>query len=165
MGDVRMIKNAYLCISFIFLINIMNAQNVNECSDYISDELCLRYTASGYQEVVNGNHSKAINDSRKIANITAQSELSRMVNSAVTRVVEVMCDENDNYLERSYDTTLISSYMIFNGMKTICQSEPKLIGNMYVTYVTKEISFDNISDMMSFKNNNDKQKFRELITK
>lgn len=165
MGDVGIIKNAYLCISFFFLINIMNAQNVNECSDYVSDELCLRYTASGYQEIVGGNHSKAINESRKIANITAQSELSKMVNSAVTRVVEVMSNENDNFIEVSYDTTLISSYMIFHGMKTICRSEPKLIGNMYVTYITKEISFDNISDMMSFKNDNDKQKFRELITK
>lgn len=165
MGDVGMIKNAYLCISFIFLINIMNAQNVNECSDYVSDELCLRYTASGYQEIVGGNHSKAINESRKIANITAQSELSKMVKTVVTHVAEVMSEGNGYYSEMTFDTTLVSSYMIFNGMKTVCQSETKLIGNAYVTYITKEISFDNISDMMSFKNDNDKQKFRELITK
>ena len=40
MGDVRMIKNAYLCISFIFLINIMNAQ-IDEVEKSLSfiDEL------------------------------------------------------------------------------------------------------------------------------
>ena len=30
MGDVGIIKNAYLCISFFFLINIMNAQSEGE---------------------------------------------------------------------------------------------------------------------------------------
>ena len=100
-----------------------------------------------------------------MANITAESELSKMINTAVTRVVEQMSEENDYYSDMYSDTTLISTYKIFKGMRTICQSEPKLIGNMYVTYITKEISFDNISDMMSFKNDNDKQKFRKLITK
>lgn len=165
MGDNRKMKNIYICTLFLFLMNVVYSQNVTECSGYVSDDMYLRYTASGYQEVVGGNHSKAINESRKIANITAESELSKMVNSAVTRVVEVMSNEYDNFLECFSDTTLVSSYMIFNGMKTICQSETKLIGNTYVTYITKEISFDNISDMMGFENEIDKRKFRRLITK
>ncbi len=156
-------KNIYLCILSFFLINVIKAQDVN-CTDYKFDDVYLRYTASGYQEVVNGNHSKAINESRKIANITAESELAQMVNSAVTRVVTVMSEETDYYSNVSADTTLVSSYMIFKGMRTICQSETKLIDNMYVTYVTKEISFDNISDMMTFKNENDKRKFRDLLS-
>ena len=165
MGDVGIIKNAYLCISFFFLINIMNAQDVNECSDYVSDELCLRYTASGYQEVVGGNHSKAINESRKMANISAESELAKMVNSAVTRVAERMTSEGDAYSEMYIDTTLVSTYKYFHGIKTVCQSETKLNGNMYVTYITKEISMDKISDMFYFSSNEDKQKFRKLLEK
>ena len=165
MGDDRMMKKFYLCILLLCSMNVINAQSIEECSDYVSDEKYLRYTASGYQEVVNGNHSKAINESRKIANIIAESELAKMVNSAVTRVVDVMTDEIYGFSEMSSDTTLISSYMTFKGMKTVCQSKTKLIGNTYVTYITKEISFDNISDMMNFKNDDDKYKFRELIAK
>ncbi len=165
MGDIRMMKNLYLCISFVFFINVVSSQNINECMDYASDDMCLRYTASGYQEIVSGNHSKAINESRKIANIIAESELAKMVNSAVTRVVEVMSVNNDYYSKMISDTTMVSTYMVFKGMKTVCQSETKLIGKTYVTYITKEISFDNISDMMSFVNENDRKKFRKLISK
>lgn len=163
MGDNRKMKNTYLCILFLFLMNMACAQNKAECSGYVSDDVYLRYTASGYQDVVNGNHSKAMNESRKIANIVAESELAKMVKSAVTQFAEVMSVKSDYYSEIVSDTTLVSSYMMFKGMKTICQSETKLIGNTYVTYITKEISYDNISDMMSFKNEKDRQEFIKLI--
>lgn len=136
-----------------------------DCSGYKSDNMYFRYTAMGSQEVIYGNHSKAINESRKMANISAESELAKMVNSAVNRVAERMTSEGESYSEMYIDTTLVSTYKYFNGIKTVCQSETKLIGNMYVTYITKEISMDNISDMFYFRDDDNKQKFRKLLEK
>lgn len=160
-----MMKNIYLCILCLCFMNVLNAQKNNECSGLVSDASCFRYTASGYQEVINGNHSKAINESRKIANILAESELSKIVNSAVSNVVEKMTLENDSYAEKIVDTSLVSSYKMFSGMKTICQSKTELINNVYVTHVTKEISIDNISDMLEFNNEEEKKEFKKLIVK
>lgn len=48
-------------------------------------------------------------------------------------------------------------------MKTVYQSETKLIDNTYVTYITKEISYDVISDM--FDNDDDKLIYKTLLEK
>lgn len=154
-------KKIYTLILLISMMSVSYAQK-NECSGFVSDAGYFRYTASGYQEVINGNHSKAINESRKIANIIAESELAKMIKSAVTRVVEVMSEENIGYSEKIIDTTLVSSYNVFHEMKTICQSETKFIDNMYVTYVTKEISIEHIGDVLC---KDDKKKKKELINK
>ena len=145
----------------MFFVNILNAQN--NCAELMSDNMYLRYTAVGCQEVVNNNHSKAINESRKIANIIAENELAKMVSSKVTQVTEQMTLDSDFYMEKHIDTTLVSSYKLFTGMKTICQSETKLVGKTYFTYVTKEISFDNIGDMLFQDDEKTKNKFRKLL--
>lgn len=157
-------KKIHLCILYLLFVNVIFAQD-KDCSGFFSDDTCLRYTASGCQKIINGNYSKARNESQKMANITAESELSKMINTAVTRVVEQMSEENDYYSDMYSDTTLISTYKIFKGMRTICQSESKQVDGSYVTYITKEISLDNISDMFYFENEHDKQKFRELLEK
>lgn len=144
--------------------DVLNAQK-NDCSAYKSDDMYLRYTAVGCQEVVNGNHSKAINESRKIANIIAEIELSKMVNSTVSMISEQMTLGSRDYLEKYVDTVLVSSYKVFNGMKTVCQSETKLVDKTYYTYVTKEISFDNVSEMLFFEDEKTKKEFRKLIKK
>lgn len=157
-------KKLYICILFLFMVDVIAAQD-NDCSEYKSDNAFFRYTAYGCQEVLFGNHSKAINESRKMANICAECELAKMVNSAVTRVAERMTSEGDAYSEIYIDTSLVSTYKYISGIKTVCQSETKLIGNMYVTYITKEISIDNISDMFYFRDDDNKQKFRKLLEK
>ena len=157
-------KKIYICISILFLTNILNAQK-NECYKYVSDNSFLRYTAVGCQEVVNGNHSKAINESRKIANIIAENELAKMVNSKVTMVSEQMSLNGVDYLEKYADTTLVSSYKVFKGMKTVCQSKTELVGKTYYTYVTKEISVENIGDMLFFNDEKTKTEFRKLMEK
>ena len=144
--------------------DVLNAQK-NDCSAYKSDDMYLGYTAVGCQEVVNGNHSKAINESRKIANIIAEIELSKMVNSTVSMISEQMTLGSRDYLEKYVDTVLVSSYKVFNGMKTVCQSETKLVDKTYYTYVTKEISFDNVSEMLFFEDEKTKKEFRKLIKK
>ena len=157
-------KKVYICLLILLFANVLNAQK-NDCSAYKSDDMYLRYTAVGCQEVVNGNHSKAINESRKIANIIAEIELSKMVNSTVSMVSEQMTLGGGDYLEKYVDTVLVSSYKVFNGMKTVCQSETKLIDKTYYTYVTKEISLDNISEMLFFEDEKTKKEFRKLIKK
>lgn len=156
-------KNLYLCTMMLCFMNVLCAQYNNECSGFESDDNYFRYTASGFQTIIGGNHSKAINESRKMANIIASSELARMINSNVTRVIMQMSVETDTYMDKYSDTILVSTYKFFSGMKTVCQSETKLIDNMYVTYITKEISMDNISDMLQFENDKEKQKFRRLL--
>lgn len=158
-----MMKNIYLCILCLCFMNVLNAQKNNECSGLVSDASCFRYTASGYQEVINGNHSKAINESRKIANILAESELSKMVKTAISGAIEQMISKTDYYYsERIVDTSLVSSCEVFSGMKTICQSKTELINNAYVTHVTKEISIDNIGDVLGF-DNEEKKEFKKLL--
>ena len=144
------------------MMNIICAQDNDECLGFVSDGTCLRYTASGYQNVINGNHSKAINESRKMANISAECELSKMINSLVTRLAERLTKNDTYHAELIIDTTLVSSYKVFNGMKTICQSETKLINNAYVTYVTKEISIDNIGDIFYFDDKT-KEEFKKIM--
>lgn len=161
----REMKKICIYILFLLITNMINAQN-NDCSKYHSDNHYYRYTASGYQDVINGNHSKAKNESYKMANITAISELSKMVSAMVTRVIETMTLEYDaSYYDIYSDTALISTYKVFQNIKTICRSETKLVGNTYITYVTKEISLDNISNMFQFNNDIDKQRFRKLLEK
>lgn len=147
--------NKIVCIMLMLCVNMLNAQNDN-CSGYKSDDMFLRYTAVGCQEVVNGNHSKAINESRKIAHIVAENELAKMVNSMVTQVSEQMMFESGIDGDKYIDTTLVSSYNVFKGMKTVCQSETKLVDKTYFTYVTKEISLYDISEILF--SNEDKNK-------
>lgn len=154
-------KKLYFFVLIFFSVNILSAQN--DCVGLVSDNTCLRYTAVGCQEVVNNNHSKAINESRKIANIIAENELAKMIGAMVTQVSEQMTLKSDGYMEKLIDTTLVSSCKIFTGMKTICQSETKLVGNTYFTYVTKEISFDNISDLLFSNDDKTKDEFRKLV--
>lgn len=150
-----MMNKIYFCIMLMLGVNMLNAQNDN-CSGYKSDDMFLRYTAVGCQEVVNGNHSKAINESRKIAHIVAENELAKMVNSMVTQVSEQMKFESEIDGDKYIDTTLVSSYNVFKGMKTVCQSETKLVDKTYFTYVTKEISLYDISEILF--SNEDKNK-------
>ena len=150
-----MMNKIYFCIMLMLGVNMLNAQNDN-CSGYKSDDMFLRYTAVGCQEVVNGNHSKAINESRKIAHIVAENELAKMVNSMVTQVSEQMRFESEIDGDKYIDTTLVSSYNVFKGMKTVCQSETKLVDKTYFTYVTKEISLYDISEILF--SNEDKNK-------
>ena len=157
-------KKVYVCLLILLFADALYAQK-NDCSAYKSDDMYLRYTAVGCQEVVNGNHSKAINESRKIANIIAEIELSKMVNSTVSMISEQMTLGGREYLEKYVDTVLVSSYKVFNGMKTVCQSETKLVDKTYYTYVTKEISFDNVSEMLFFEDEKTKKEFRKLIKK
>ena len=155
-------KKIYICTLFLLLVNMISAQENDECSGFVSDGTCLRYTASGYQNVINGNHSKAINESRKMANISAECELSKMINSLVTRLAERLTKNDTYHAELNIDTTLVSSYKVFSGMKTICQSETKLINNAYVTYVTKEISLENIGDIFYFDDKT-KEEFKKIM--
>lgn len=157
-------KKIYLCALLSLIVNVMLAQEKN-CSNYMSDEMFFRYTATGYQEVINNNHSKAMNESKKRANITAESELAKMVNSVVTRIVDEMSLENQAYNYSQSDTTLVSTYKIFKGMNTICQTKTKLVDNVYVTHVTKEISVDCISDMFYFDNEKEKTEFKKRLKK
>jgi predicted transcriptional regulator len=158
-------KKIYLCALMMLLANLLFAQENHECDDLMSDDKCLRYTASGCQTVINGNHSKAINESRKMADISAQSELSKMVTSVVSHVAENFISETSSFSDKNIDTTLISSYKILKGMKTVCRSKTKLVGNMYVTYITKEISLDDISDMLDFNNDDDRNEFKKMLMK
>ena len=90
--------------------------------------------------------------------------LAKIVSSMVTRVIETMTLEDGNFfIDMSDDTTLVSSYKVFNDIRTVCRSETKLINNTYVTYVTKEIALDDISNMYQFNNDNDKKRFRKLL--
>jgi vacuolar-type H+-ATPase catalytic subunit A/Vma1 len=106
-----------------------------------------------------------INESKKRANISAESELAKMVNSVVTRVIEEMSMEDQAYNYTQSDTTLVSTYKVFKGMNTICQTKTKLVDNVYVTYVTKEISVDCISDMFYFDDEADKAEFKKKLRK
>ena len=140
----------------------LHAQS-NDCLKYVSDEANYRYTAVGCQQIVNDNHAKAINESRKIANVKAENELAKMLEIAVTKAITRMTEESDAYADFYIDTMLVSTSKVIKGMKTICQSKTELVGNMYVTNVTKEISIDNISKMLNFEKDKDRNKFIKIL--
>ena len=141
-------RKLYLLTLLLLCTSLANSQQLEPCANYISDSECYRYTAEGRQQIIRGDHSKAINESRRIARITAESELATMVNSAITRLVENMTLNEYQQIECVIDTARVSSLQYFNNMKTVCESEPKLIGNTYVTYVTKEISINDVGHLL-----------------
>lgn len=157
-------RKIYLSLLFLLLSNVIVAQE-KDCANYVSDDMFFRYTASGYQKVINNNHSKAIIESQKRANIAAECELSKMVNVAVKNVMADMSVEYESLYSIQSDTTLVSTYKVFKGMNTICQTKTKLVDNVYVTYVTKEISVDCISDMFYFDDEADKAEFKKKLRK
>lgn len=168
-------KKIQLLILLLSIAGFLNSQEAEPCSGFYSDSQYYRYTARGSQIIINGDHSKAINESRRIARITAESELASMINSAITRVIEYMTiNDSQEMLEFVSDTSRVSSLQYFEGMKTICESEPELVGNCYVIYLTKEISVNCIGDSFfkmspKSKNNVDyretKSSFIELLGK
>lgn len=155
-------KKIYICILFSLMMISLHAQS-NDCLKYVSDETNYRYTAVGCQQIVNDNHAKAINESRKIANVKAENELAKMLEIAVTKAITRMTEESDAYADFYIDTMLVSTSKVIKGMKTICQSKTELVGNMYVTNVTKEISIDNISKMLNFEKDKDRNKFIKIL--
>ena len=155
-------KNLYFCLILLFLAKILNAQDC-DCQRYQTEDGYLRYTSYGYQHFINGNHSKAINESKKKANIIAENELLKMVKSSVSRVVSQMWEEDSKYIEMYVDTLIVSSYNIIKAMRTVCQSETKLIDNIYVSCITKEICIDDLGDMIVFQNDNEKKKFKKIL--
>lgn len=155
-------KKIYICILFSLMMISLHAQS-NDCLKYVSDEANYRYTAVGCQQIVNDNHAKAINESRKIANVKAENELAKMLEIAVTKAITRMTEESDAYADFYIDTMLVSTSKVIKGMNTICQSKTELVGNMYVTNVTKEISIDNISKMLNFEKDKDRNKFIKIL--
>lgn len=147
---------------FSLSIIVLHAQS-NDCLKYVSDDTYYRYTAIGCQQIVNNNHAKAINESRKIANVKAENELAKMLEIAVTKAVARMTEESDAYVDFYIDTMLVSTSKVIGGMKTICQSKTELIDNMYVTNVTKEISIDNIGEMIAFEKEKDRNRFIKIL--
>lgn len=155
-------KKIYICILFTLFVYSLCAQS-NDCLKYVSDEAYYRYTAIGCQQIVNNNHAKAMNESRKIANVKAENELAKMLEIAVTKAITRMTEESDAYSDFYIDTMLVSTSKVIKGMKTICQSKTELVGNMYVTNVTKEISIVDIGEMMNFEKEKDRNKFVKLL--
>ena len=74
-----------------------------------------------------------------------------------------MWEEDSKYIEMYVDTLIVSSYNIIKGMRTVCQSETKLIDNIYVSCITKEICIDDLGDMIVFQNDNEKKKFKKIL--
>lgn len=143
-------------------MNVLCAQD-KDCLKYVSDDTYYRYTAIGCQRIVNNNHTKAMNESRKIANVKAENELAKMLEIAVSHAMTQMIKECETYEDFYIDTMLVSTSKVVKGMKTICQSNTELIDNMYVTKVTKEISIVNIGEMMNFEKERDKNKFIKIL--
>ena len=155
-------KNIYICILFTLFVYTLRAQS-EDCFKYVSDDACYRYTAIGCQQVVNNNYAKAMNESRKIANVKAENELAKMLEIAVSKAMTRMTEENGVYKDFYIDTMLVSTSKVIKGMKTICQSKTELVDNVYVTNVTKEISIDNIGEMMDFEKEKDRNKFIKIL--
>ena len=129
----------------------------------MSDDACYRYTAIGCQQVVNNNHAKAINESRKIANVKAENELAKMLEIAVSNAITRMTEESGAYKDFYVDTMLVSTSKVIKGMKTVCQSKTELVDNLYITNVTKEISIDRIGEMINFEKEKDRNKFVKIL--
>ena len=162
MGSKRKMKKIYICILFTLFVYTLCAQS-KDCFKYVSDDACYRYTAIGCQQVVNNNHAKAMNESRKIANVKAENELAKMLETAVSNAMTRMTEENGDYRDFFIDTMLVSTSKVIKGMKTICQSKTELVDNLYITNVTKEISIDNIGDMMNFEKEKDRNNFIKIL--
>lgn len=165
-------KKLKFLILLILCPVFLMAQKTKQCPDITSDARHYRYTAEGVQIVVNGDHSRAINEARRMASVYAESELATMVKSSISRVADKMLlSDSEDYGYIVNDTTRVSALQYFKNIHIICVSEPEFKNNSYKVYVTKEISIYDVGDMLfeslpdGEKKDKMKQSFVESLSK
>jgi len=103
------------------------------------------YEVEGTQAVVGADYSKAKNESKRIAMISAQNEIAKMSNFlASSTAIDFSMTENEGFYERYCDTAQISTIMMLKGVKEIIVADPELNNGVFHAKIKTAINPNNI---------------------
>lgn len=106
------------------------------------------YESHGYQAVVGNDNSKARNEARRVALISAENEIAKMANFKIReRADDFSVSENNDYYQRYVDTAHISTKLILEDVQEIIVAEPELKDGVYCSKIKAQINNNNIIQM------------------
>lgn len=106
------------------------------------------YESHGYQAVVGSDNSKARNESRRVALISAENEIAKMADFKIREIADEFSVGQDNeYYQRYIDTAHISTKLILKDVQEITVAEPELKDGVYCSKIKAQISGGNVVKM------------------
>ena len=120
-----------------------DVSELNKADASISEHSNYIYESHGYQAVVGYDKSKARNESRRIALISAENEIAKMANFRISEISNDFSISQDNdYYQRYIDTAQISTKLVLKDVQEIVVSEPELKDGVYCSKIKAKINKD-----------------------
>lgn len=118
--------------------DVSELNRVDACS---SEQPNYIYESHGYQAVVGYDNSKARNESRRIALISAENEIAKMANFRISEISNDFSISQDNdYYQRYTDTAQISTKLVLKDVQEIVVSEPVLQDGVYCSKIKAKVN-------------------------
>ena len=120
-----------------------DVSELNKADVSFSEQSNYIYESHGYQAVVGYDKSKARNESRRIALISAENEIAKMANFRISEISNDFSISQDNdYYQRYTDTAQISTKLVLKDVQEIVVSEPELKDGVYCSKIKAKINKD-----------------------
>ena len=119
---------------------------LNQNYSFMTNEgLSYSYESEGYQAVVGSDHSKAKNEARRIAFVSAENEIAKMAKFNLNNAaVDFSIMDEANYYERYCDTTQISTLLIIKDVEGVETSELEFNNGVYRSRIKAKVINSNI---------------------
>ncbi|MBQ4205575.1 MAG: hypothetical protein II662_02830 [Bacteroidales bacterium] len=118
-----------------------DVSELNKADVSFSEQSNYIYESHGYQAVVGYDKSKARNESRRIALISAENEIAKMANFRISEISNDFSISQDNdYYQRYTDTAQISTKLVLKDVQEIVVSEPELQDGVYCSKIKAKIN-------------------------
>lgn len=118
-----------------------DVSELNKADASISEHSNYIYESHGYQAVVGYDKSKARNESRRIALISAENEIAKMANFRISEISNDFSISQDNdYYQRYTDTAQISTKLVLKDVQEIVVSEPELQDGVYCSKIKAKVN-------------------------
>ena len=103
------------------------------------------YESHGYQAVVGYDKSKARNEARRIALVSAENEIAKMADFRISGIADEFSANLENeYYQRYCDTAQISTKLLLRDIQEIIVTEPELNNSVYCSKIKAQINGNNI---------------------
>ena len=118
-----------------------DVSELNKADASFTEQSNYIYESHGYQAVVGYDKSKARNESRRIALISAENEIAKMANFRISEISNDFSISQDNdYYQRYIDTAQISTKLVLKDVQEIVVSEPVLQDGVYCSKIKAKVN-------------------------
>lgn len=139
-ADLSCVINGMECDNGMMYVD-WKVSELNQTEANPPEKTKFIYESHGYQAVVGSDKSKARNESRRIALISAENEIAKMANFRISELSDDFSISRDNdYYQRYVDTAQISTKLILKDVREVVIAEPELKNGVYCSKIKASVN-------------------------